>query len=156
MAYPYYPQNYPQVYPQNYPQPNYYQQQQAQAQNLQQQQTPQIQNGGFLPAPNENYVNSYPVGAGNCITFKIEGKPIVIEKSMGFSQLESPKIKRYRLVEEEQAEAIQEAPETVKPAEIEKINKDISDLWDEVNNIKSMVKKPVNSKKKVEVEDDTE
>lgn len=156
MAYPYYPQNYPQVYPQNYTQPNYYQQQQAQAQNLQQQQTPQIQNGGFLPAPNENYVNSYPVGAGNCITFKIEGKPIVIEKSMGFSQLESPKIKRYRLVEEEEAETIQEAPETVKPAEIEKINKDISDLWDEVNNIKSMVKKPVNSKKKVEVEDDTE
>ncbi len=154
MAYPYYPQNYPQVYPQNYPQPNYYQQQQAQ--NLQQQQTPQIQNGGFLPAPNENYVNSYPVGAGNCITFKIEGKPIVIEKSMGFSQLESPKIKRYRLVEEEEAEAIQEAPETVNPAEIEKINKDISDLWDEVNNIKSMVKKPINSKKKVEVEDDTE
>lgn len=116
----------------------------------------QIQNGGFVSAPNENYVNSYPVGAGNCITFKIEGKPIVIEKSMGFSQLESPKIKRYRLVEEEEAEVIQEAPETVKPAEIEKINKDISDLWDEVNNIKSMVKKPVNSKKKVEVEDDTE
>ena len=79
-----------------------------------------------------------------------------MEKSMGFSQFESPKIKRYRLVEEEEAEAIQEAPETVKPAEIEKINKDISDLWDEVNNIKSMVKKPVNSKKKVEVEDDTE
>ena len=151
-----YPQYYSQFYPQNYPQPNYYQQQQTQAQNLQQQQTSQIQNGGFLPAPNENYVNSYPVGAGNCITFKIEGKPIVIEKSMGFSQLESPKIKRYRLVEEEEAEVIQEAPETVKPAEIEKINKNISDLWDEVNNIKSMVKKPVNIKKKVEVEDDTE
>ena len=144
---PYNPYSYQQYYPQNYQQ-NY--QQQAQPQQ------PQIQNGGFLPAPNENYVNSYPVGAGNCITFKIEGKPIVIEKSMGFSQLESPKIKRYRLVEEEEAEAIQEAPETVKPAEIEKINKDISDLWNEVNSIKSMVKKPVNNKKKVEVEDDTE
>ena len=96
---PYNPYSYQQYYPQNYQQ-NY--QQQAQPQQ------PQIQNGGFLPAPNENYVNSYPVGAGNCITFKIEGKPIVIEKSMGFSQLESPKIKRYRLVEEEEAEAIQE------------------------------------------------
>ena len=150
----YYPQMYSQNYSQTYPQSSYYQQQPTQAQNLQQ--TPQIQNGGFLPAPNEDYVNSYPVGAGNCITFKIEGKPIVIEKSMGFSQLESPKIKRYRLVEEEKAEKIDEAPEAAKPAEIEKINKDISDLWDELNSLKAMVKKPVNSKKKVEVEDDTE
>ena len=141
-----FPQYYPQMsqmsqnYSQNYSQPNYYQQQLTQAQSLQQQ-TPQIQNGGFLPAPNENYVDLYPVGPGNCITFKIENKPIVIEKSMGFSQLESPKIKRYRLVEEEEAETIHEAPEAAKPAEIEKINKDISDLWDELNSLKAMVKK---------------
>lgn len=140
-SYPQYGFQYPQQMPQQMPQPI---------------QQPQIQNSGFMIAPSEEYVNSYAVAPGNCMTFKIEGKPIVIEKSMGFSQLESPKIKRYRLVEEEEAEAIQEAPETVKPAEIEKINKNISDLWDEVNNIKSMVKKPVNSKKKVEVEDDTE
>lgn len=140
-----YPQNYPQLYPQNYTQPNYYQQQQAQAQNLQQQQTPQMQNGGFLPAPNENYVNSYPVGAGNCITFKIEGKPIVMEKSMGFSQFESPKIKRYRLVEEEAAEE--------KPvSEYETLLSRLDNLESEIDGLK---KKLSNNYRKKENTDDT-
>jgi hypothetical protein len=54
-----------------------------------------------MQIPTEEMARSYPVAPGNCVTFKIEGKPIVMEKSMGFSQLEAPKIDRYRLVREE-------------------------------------------------------
>lgn len=78
---------------QNYPQ---YQQMPQMNQNP----APQIQNGGFVSIPNEEMVAAYPVGMGNCVTFKVEGQPIVIEKSVGFSQLEPPKIERYRLVKE--------------------------------------------------------
>jgi hypothetical protein len=78
---------------------------QQQPQNYQQQNMPQnqlqIQNGGFMQIPTEEMARSYPVAPGNCVTFKIEGKPIVMEKSMGFSQLEAPRIDRYRLVREE-------------------------------------------------------
>ena len=91
--YPYYPQ--PTTYP---AQMNI-----APVQPTQQTQ-PQIQNGGFIPVPNEEIVATYPVAPGNCITFKIEGKPIVLEKSMGFSNLEAPKIERYRLVKEDATE----------------------------------------------------
>jgi hypothetical protein len=83
--------------PQNYQNPQSYQQNpQAYQQNQQ-----QIQNGGFMLVANEDIARSYPVAPGNCVTFKIEGKPIVMEKSMGFSQLEAPRIDRYRLVREE-------------------------------------------------------
>lgn len=84
----------PQVQNQNF-QPNY-------QQNYQQNQQ-QIQNGGFMVVPSEDMARTYPVAPGNCVTFKIEGKPIVMEKSMGFSQLEAPRIDRYRLVREEDA-----------------------------------------------------
>ena len=84
----------PQMQNQNF-QPNY-------QQNYQQNQQ-QIQNGGFMVVPSEDMARTYPVAPGNCVTFKIEGKPIVMEKSMGFSQLEAPRIDRYRLVREEDA-----------------------------------------------------
>lgn len=82
---------------QNYPQ---YPQMNMPQMNMPQNPAPQIQNGGFVSIPSEDMVAAYPVGMGNCVTFKIEGKPIVIEKSVGFSQLEPPKIERYRLVKE--------------------------------------------------------
>lgn len=84
----------PQMQNQNF-QPNF-------QQNYQQNQQ-QIQNGGFMVVPSEDMARTYPVAPGNCVTFKIEGKPIVMEKSMGFSQLEAPRIDRYRLVREEDA-----------------------------------------------------
>ena len=90
-------------YPQQYgyqPQQPQMGQQIPQMAQMPQQPTQQIQNGGFLTAPNEEYVRTYPVALGNCVTFKIEGKPYVMEKSMGFSQLDSPKIEKYRLVKE--------------------------------------------------------
>lgn len=118
----------------------------------------QTQSGGFMPAPNEAYALNYPIAPGNSMTFKIEGKPIVIEKSMGFSQLESPKIDRYRLVKEEVAEGSNLTKD--EPLDLEPINSTLDDLkgqieqiWGEIDGLK---KKPAPKPKKKEAEDDTE
>jgi hypothetical protein len=115
--YPQYYQPMPnQAFQQNYQQNQAFQQQpqnyqqQNMAQNMPQNQ-PQIQNGGFMQIPTEEMARSYPVAPGNCVTFKIEGKPIVMEKSMGFSQLEAPRIDRYRLVREEDTQNEQNLPQ---------------------------------------------
>ena len=116
-----------------YAQQNYYQQT-PQQQSMMQSQS----QTSFVSIPNEDMVNTYPVGPGNCVTFKVEGKPIMIEKSMGFSQFDSPKIKRYRIVEEESLPVktdSQEDKSTVVYVEksefdkiIDSIKKDIEDL----------------------------
>lgn len=104
---------------QGFQQPNY-------SQNYQQNQQ-QIQNGGFMLVPSEEMARSYPVAPGNCVTFKIEGKPIVMEKSMGFSQLEAPRIDRYRLVREEDAPQEQNLPQNA-PKENSMENETINEL----------------------------
>lgn len=129
----YYGQYFPQSYPQNYG---------YQPQANQQIQQPQIQNGGFLTAPSEEYALNYPVGMGNCVTFKVEGKPIVIEKSMGFSQLESPKVERYRLMKEDSLQPTETALKEefdVKSLidRIDKANDEIEAIWDEIGNFKN-------------------
>lgn len=122
--------------------PQYYQQQNYQMPNVQpqiQQQIPQqIQNGGFVSVPNENAVYSYPVAMGNVVTFKIEGKPIVMEKAMGFSQFESPRIKRFRLVEED-VERPKE--ESVDLSDMEKVKSDIREIWGKLDEIENSRKK---------------
>ena len=130
---------YPQSYQQNYGQPINQQPQQP---------TPQIQNGGFVSIPNEDMVNSYPVGMGNGVTFKVEGKPIVLEKSVGFSQFEAPRIKKFRLVEE--VDTTEQRPVQTEPKsndEIEQLKSDIESLQGEVDAIKKqLAKKPVSKK----------
>lgn len=116
----------------SYQQPYYPQTQQ----NYQQQS--QIQSGGFVSLPNENMVNSYPVAPGNCVTFKVEGQPIVLEKSMGFSQLEAPKIRRFRLVEEN----IEELTKVDSSEDIESLKADIKKMWGEINAIKNRKTRP--------------
>jgi len=95
--------------------------------------TQTIQDGGFVTIPSADMVYNYPVAMGKCVTFKVEGKPIIIEKSMGFSQLDSPKIERYRLVKEEAEETIEET------SDLDKIKSDIKEIWgklDEIENSK--------------------
>lgn len=118
--------NYPYTPTQNFPQPS-----------------PVVQQGSaFMLVPNEEIVYNYPVAPGNCITFKIEGKPIVMEKSMGFSQLESPKIKRFRLVEEDV-----EATPTNKT--------ELQEVWDAINELKARIEStPTRRKKDVDAGND--
>lgn len=125
---PSYNYNYPQYQPQY--QGQYYPQMQNQSQ--------QAQNGGFVSVPNENAVYSYPVAMGNVVTFKIEGKPIVMEKAMGFSQFEAPKIKRFRLVEED-VERPKE--ESVDLSDMEKVKSDIREIWGKLDEIENSRKK---------------
>lgn len=97
---------------------------------------PQIQDGGFVTIPNADMVYNYPVAMGKCVTFKVEGKPIIIEKSMGFSQLDSPKIERYRLVKEEN-EVFETSEDSI--TELDKVKSDIKEIWgklDEIENSK--------------------
>lgn len=139
-----YPMNYPQYY-----QPNFQQNQafQQQPQNYQQQNQQQIQNGGFMVVPSEDMARTYPVAPGNCVTFKIEGKPIVMEKSMGFSQLEAPRIDKYRLVREEDAQKEQNLPQNepklseIENESIEELKKQIKALNEEIDDIKKRLEK---------------
>lgn len=140
----------------NYNPYQYYPQQQTayqQQMNVAQPQQPQqIQNGGFITVPNEDVVYTYPIALGNCITFKVEGQPIVIEKIKGFSQFEAPIIKRYRLVEEEKQEVVKEAtPDNIA---LDTIKGEIKAIWNEIATLKEP-KKPVSRKKEVAT-DDTE
>lgn len=130
------PYNYPyqQIYPYSTQNPT-----QAPTQmnvNPTQQSVGTIQNGGFVSVPDENMVMTYPVAPGNCVTFKIEGKPIVMEKSMGFSQLESPRIERYRLVKEEVAET---PVEEVKTSYMDEIHGRIDTLESELDKIRGEI-----------------
>lgn len=121
-------QQYPTAYmPYAYPQ--YPVQMQAQQTQQSARNTP-IQNSGFIMVRSEEEAYRYPVAAGNCVTFKVEGEPIVIEKSMSFSQLDNAKIDRYRLVRED----IIEEPKTIDTVEIEQAHDD--GLMDEIQAIK--------------------
>ena len=100
---------------------------------------PQIQDGGFVTIPNADMVYNYPVAMGKCVTFKVEGKPIIIEKSMGFSQLDSPKIERYRLVKED-SENID--PDEHGMSELDKVKSDIKDIWGKLDEIENSKKNP--------------
>lgn len=124
---------YPQFYPQN-PQIQMPQQPQVQPQT-------QVQNGGFMLVPSEDIARSYPVAPGNCVTFKIEGKPIVMEKSMGFSQLEAPRIEKYKLVRED--EPVVEMPVSNQDDEIRKI-------WDEIDVLKKQAEQAADFIKRTE------
>ena len=99
----------------------------------------QIQDGGFVTIPNAEMVYNYPVGMGKCVTFKVEGKPIIIEKSMGFSQFDSPKIERYRLVKEEA-----EDPQSFESgmSELDKVKSDIKEIWGKIDEIENSKKNP--------------
>ena len=147
----FYPQYYQpmqnQAFQQNYQQNQAFQQQNQgfQQQNFQQNmpQNQQIQNGGFMVVPSEDMARTYPVAPGNCVTFKIEGKPIVMEKSMGFSQLEAPRIDRYRLIREEDAPKEQELPQnepknnSIENETIEELKGQIKALNDELSDVKN-------------------
>lgn len=89
----------------------------------------QIQNGGFISVRSEQEARCYPVAIGNSVTFHDETSPHVYTKTMGFSQLDRPIFKKYKLVEEE-------SEEEQTPNEIETVRSDIKKLWSEINALK--------------------
>ena len=115
----------------------------------QQIQQPQIQNGGFVSAPNEAFARNYSVAPGNSITFKDESSPYIYTKTMGFSQLDRPVFEKFRLVKEDP----EEMPRAQEPIDVAPINKSIDNIkeeieliWAEIEDIKNASKKPVRHK----------
>jgi hypothetical protein len=92
------PYNPYQYYPQQYQQNN---QQMVGAQMSLPQQQPQF--GGFVSVRNEMEARNYPVAPGNSVMFRDETGPYIYSKSMGYSQLDTPRFDKYRLVKEEDA-----------------------------------------------------
>jgi hypothetical protein len=76
----------------NYYQPNYQQNFQNYQPNYQQ---------NMMPIPTEEDALKYPIAPGNSIMFKIENQPLIIEKTMGLSQLDTPTIRYIDLVPRE-------------------------------------------------------
>ena len=75
-------------------------------QQIQQPQQPQIQNGGLVSVRNIQEALNYPIAPGNSVMFKDESSPFIYVKTKGFSQLEEPIFEKYRLVKEEQPQAV--------------------------------------------------
>lgn len=133
-----------------YPQPYYYQPQSIYQPSQMQFpiQQPQnnsmvIQDAGFVSVRNEMEARNYPVGYGKSITFKDENAPYVYTKTMGFSQLETPRFEKYKLVKEEPETAQKEpflSSQDKLPVYAEK--SEIEAIWSEIEAIKkNMVKK---------------
>lgn len=85
MAYPYY-QGYQQNYQQNYPQYS-------------------SQNGGIVRVASEDEARRYPVAPGYSVTFIDEKAEHCYTKTAGFSQLEQPVFKKYRLIAENEPQS---------------------------------------------------
>ena len=100
MAYNNYFPNYQGYYPQ------YQNTFQQPLQQIQQPQQPQIQNGGLVSVRNIQEALNYPIAPGNSVMFKDESSPFIYVKTKGFSQLEEPIFEKYRLVKEEQPQAV--------------------------------------------------
>jgi hypothetical protein len=89
------PYNPYQYYPQQYQQNN------QQMLTTQMSGTQQPQFGGFVSVRNEMEARNYPVAPGNSVMFRDETGPYIYSKSMGYSQLDTPRFDKYRLVKEE-------------------------------------------------------
>lgn len=116
---------------------------------------PQIQNGGFVIVQDENEIVRYPVAHGNIVTFRIENQPVVIEKSLGYSQFDTPHYERYRLIKEDMP--IPEAKEYILKSDYETAQKSILDsqntIFSQIEDLKRQIsefKKPVTKRKEVE------
>lgn len=136
---------------QYYPMGNYPQQPQPQPQPQPQMQ-PQIQNGGLVFAPSEAYARNYSVAPGNSVLFKDESAPYMYSKTMGFSQLDQPIFKRFRLVEEESERAVNVPVKEeidIKPihSALDNMKEEIDKLWQEIEDMRNASKKTANRPK---------
>ena len=138
------PPQYQYMQPQ-YMQPQYMQMQQPQNMSMQPQpqnmQTRQetLTDGGFVVVPNEDEVRKYLVAPGNLVTFRIENKPIVIEKSMGRSQFASPTYKKYKLSEVNMDDNSPiDSPVTKEDSAID-YSANFNELKDTLNDVKSQM-----------------
>ena len=154
----FYPATYqPYQYPQQYQYQNFQQipQPMNNYQGNMQQQPQQIQNGGFISVHNIQEAINYPVAPGNSVTFKDENSPYIYVKTKGFSQLEEPTFKKFRLIEENDTQRQENTTtvteQAVNYADLAK-QADVTALWSEIEMLKKQMAditvKPDRAKKK--------
>lgn len=141
----YFPATYqPYQYPQQYQYQNFQQipQPMNNYQGNMQQQPQQIQNGGFISVHNIQEAINYPVAPGNSVTFKDENSPYIYVKTKGFSQLEEPIFKKFRLIEESDTQP-QESTTTVTEQAVNYADfakqAEITALWGEIDALKKQI-----------------
>ena len=143
----FYPATYqPYQYPQQYQYQNFQQmpQQLPQMNNFQNGNGSQmqIQNGGFISVHNIQEAFNYPVAPGNSVTFKDENSPYIYVKTKGFSQLEEPIFKKFRLIEESDTQP-QESTTTVTEQAVNYADfakqADVTTLWSEIEMLKKQI-----------------
>lgn len=124
--------------------PNFYPQYYPQQQPMM---APQQQVNNFLSVPSEEVARNYPVALGNSMSFRDENAPYIYTKTMGFSQLDRPVFKRYKLIEE-QSDLTTEEPKDnktinvsdfVKRSEFERIQTDIDSLKKDIEELRDGV-----------------
>jgi len=113
-----------------------------QRQQVQPQVQPQIQQS-IMSAPTIDDALKYPVALGNSIMFKIENQPLIIEKSMGFSQLDSPVIKYFDISERKPEGQIEYAPKT----DLDTVIATIGEIKDELQAIEARLDRKPRAKK---------
>lgn len=151
------PYNPYQYYPQQYQQNN---QQMAGTQMS----LPQQQFGGFVSVRNEMEARNYPVAPGNSVMFRDETAPYIYSKSMGYSQLDTPRFDKYRLVKEEDTSVNVSEPHTdsfeskmdnlptyALKSEFDALNELVNTLVEDVDVLKSK-RQPTKKKEVVENE----
>ena len=132
----------PEVYP-NYNQ--MYLQQMQNIQSQQNQQTPQIQNGGFVMVKDINEAMNYPVAPGNSVTFKNESQPYIYTKTLGFSQLDQPIFEVFKLEkvenEDNNTTVVEEIPvvEYLPLEDADKIRKQLNEMQSEIDFLKELI-----------------
>lgn len=141
----FYPATYqPYQYPQQYQYQNFQQipQPMNNYQGNMQQQPQQIQNGGFVSVHSIQEAFNYPVAPGNSVTFKDENSPYIYVKTKGFSQLEEPIFKKFRLIEESDTQP-QESTTTVTEQAVNYADfakqADVTALWNEIEILKKQI-----------------
>lgn len=102
----------------------------------------QIQNGGFVSVHSIQEAFNYPVAPGNSVTFKDENSPYIYVKTKGFSQLEEPIFKKFRLIEESDTQP-QESTTTVTEQAVNYADfakqTEITALWGEIDALKKQI-----------------
>jgi hypothetical protein len=128
--------------------PNYNQMYLQQMQNIQpqqSQQTPQIQNGGFVMVKDINEAMNYPVAPGNSVTFKNESQPYIYTKTLGFSQLDQPIFEVFKLEkvenEDNNTTVVEEIPvvEYLPLEDADKIRKQLNEMQSEIDFLKELI-----------------
>lgn len=95
------------------------------------QQPQQIQNGGFVIAPSEEFARNYPVAPGTKVTFKDENQPYLYTKMAGFSLLDQPVFEKFRLIKEGE-----EPEKNNTNTGVDELRAEISDLKKDISTIK--------------------